>query len=152
MECSLTWLLWPHAQDRIRLNPCSNGMLSDLNSESEGILNTPCLNPCSNGMLSDISFNKKLIAKLRVLILVLMECSLTDYISISMLNDFVLILVLMECSLTYIECKAVKFQCCLNPCSNGMLSDLNELRAAQAEKVLILVLMECSLTNWKRAF
>ena len=35
---------------------------------------------------------------------------------------------------------------CLNPCSNGILSDLVSLVASAQECVLILVLMEYSLT------
>ena len=56
--------------------------------------------------------------------LVLMECSLTFSQRSTHLKLQVLILVLMECSLT----KSNWFFCdrdgCLNPCSNGILSDV----------------------------
>ena len=59
----------------------------------------------------------------------------------------VLILVLMECSLTLRPATQAEYQTCLNPCSNGMLPDgSNIFPSSNSRLVLILVLMECSLT------
>ena len=57
------------------------------------------------------------------LILVLMECSLTCYYPSRWHKGDVLILVLMECSLTIKLNSNNSTNNCLNPCSNGMLSD-----------------------------
>ena len=59
-----------------------------------------------------------------VLILVLMEYSLTKDWTIRIFKIKVLILVLMECSLTLMNVGLVQKLGCLNPCSNGMLSDV----------------------------
>ena len=106
------------------VSPCSNGMLSDMMLNLKKIMKRLCLNPCSNGMLSDYQMHgMKLL--MYGLILVLMEYSLTPFISTLKEVDIVLILVLMECSLTYD--------------SNVMCRYL---------LVLILVLMEYSLTGF----
>ena len=59
-----------------------------------------CLNPCSNGMPSDIRPFEQMDIQFFVLILVLMECPLTYQNKSNMIRINVLILVLMECPLT----------------------------------------------------
>ena len=56
-----------------------------------------------------------------------MEYSLTDKIKIVKLTREVLMLVLMEYSLTKIVEVVKNSQWCLNPCSNGMLSDIEKV-------------------------
>ena len=81
------------------------------------------VSPCFGGMLFDYGVNVHIRA-CSVLILVLMECSLTSYKIIETQNTE-----------------------CLNPCSNGILSDFIMLKGFMLKEiVLILVLMECSLT------
>ena len=56
----------------------------------------------------------------------------------------------MECSLTKIKDMAKEKKNCLNPYSNGMLSDAYRyINGKQEFFVLILILMECSLTSKK---
>ena len=60
-----------------------------------------------------------------VLILVLMECPLTGRHSWQFQLVRVLILVLMECPLTNFKMRAILEAHRLNPCSNGMPSDVS---------------------------
>ena len=86
-----------------------------------------CLNPCSNGILSDSKFIGKSLLVLIVLILVLMEYSLTmENFEIMRMTWKVLILVLMEYSL------AKEYD-----------------SESKKPRVLILVLMEYSLTLFR---
>ena len=76
MECSLTSSMDEAlAAMKACLNPCSNGMLPD-STEQSGTARPVSLNPCSNGMLPDKN-EWCHVTKAFVLILVLMECSLT---------------------------------------------------------------------------
>ena len=54
------------------LNPCSNGMTIEFQVE-HSCRGGYCLNPCSNGMTIESYLDEKHKAKVRVLILVLME-------------------------------------------------------------------------------
>ena len=82
------------------VSPCFGGMLSDLVVRCMTSLTSTRLNPCSNGILSDFLLFA-LVAMCSVLILVLMEYSLTLILGGTLLKSM-----------------------CLNPCSNGILSDL----------------------------
>ena len=54
----------------------------------------------------------------------------------------------MEYSLTFVGVFTLTFAICLNPCSNGVLSDSSGLRKIlRWIQVLILILMEYSLTK-----
>ena len=76
MEHSLTSLMRVFSPSIISLNPYSNGILSDMRSLTR-VTHHQCLNPYSNGTLSD-SYNQKQDCCLeRVLILIIMEYSLT---------------------------------------------------------------------------
>ena len=77
MECSLTKKLNNMKKYiYISLNPYSNGMLSDTNAQAQEA-DTVRLNPYSNGMLSDAKEIGENEGYQSVLILILMECSLT---------------------------------------------------------------------------
>ena len=52
----------------------------------------------------------------------------------------------MECPLTLKKPKQTHLLSCLNPCSNGMPSDVQRGHLQTCTYVLILVLMECPLT------
>ena len=104
MEYSLTYEVNLGGETYMGLNPCSNGILSDisytdgeylqesLNPCSNGILSDLssffsyyggfCLNPCSNGILSDGEERRRGCKAWFVLILVLMECSLTKHLRV----------------------------------------------------------------------
>ena len=82
-----------------------------------------------------------------VLILVLMECPLTNVDGKTCWSLRVLILVLMECPLTLVPTISARKCMSLNPCSNGMPSDITIRNLyVGKDQVLILVLMECPLT------
>ena len=83
-----------------------------------------CLNPCSNGILSDFTPQINTSGDVYVLILVLMEYSLTSNGACDADWSSVLILVLMEYSLTDSISESIALRSAsLNPCSNGILSD-----------------------------
>ncbi len=84
----------------------------------------PCLNPYSNGILPDKQLSMALLSPSMVLILILMEYSLTLAVYLTDNGKFVLILILMEYSLTSVN----------SPFAGLAL-------------VLILILMEYSLTR-----
>ena len=52
MEYSLTVIILAFGVLVARLNPCSNGILSDLKKDTQ-VQSGKSLNPCSNGILSD---------------------------------------------------------------------------------------------------
>ena len=82
----------------MRLNPYSNGLLSELNKKVYG-KNKKSLNPYSNGLLSEKEKKTNL------------------------LDEYVLILILMDYSLSNMKNKAMLELRCLNPYSNGLLSE-----------------------------
>ena len=83
-----------------------------------------------------------------VLILILMEYSQTNLWRQPPTGKLVLILILMEYSQTSSKTASPKLPSCLNPYSNGILTNLGWGAAASAYKeVLILILMEYSQTT-----
>ena len=80
------------------------------------------LNPYSNGILSD-SQDLALVVTVGVLILILMEYSLTAVNNHRYHKNLVLILILMEYSLTEYQYLCKENSERLNPYSNGILSD-----------------------------
>ena len=85
---------------------------------------TQCLNPYSNGMLTQ---NKGLYECVfnRVLILILMECLLRMNQKQFQKMSIVLILILMECLLSVSDKIRTHPLFCLNPYSNGMLTQFS---------------------------
>ena len=105
------------------LNPYSNGMLTWTLNYGSVELQERGLNPYSNGMLTWVVFIVVFFLFFKVLILILMECSLGICRMATAYPECVLILILMECSLGLFK-------------SGDLEKD---------EYVLILILMECSL-------
>ena len=87
------------------------------------ILGIICLNPYSNGILTDIDTVSGVIMESDVLILILMEYSQTAATFVSVNGASVLILILMEYSQTSTLNRLKIRQNCLNPYSNGILTD-----------------------------
>ncbi len=102
MEYSLTLLRRRRYTRLLRLNPYSNGILPD-----DRVLYThyigACLNPYSNGILPDYIYDEETNGCVFVLILILMEYSLTVSINSASAQSVVLILILMEYSLTNVR-------------------------------------------------
>ena len=59
MECPLTKEDYYWGRNPYCLNPCSNGMPSDIKN-AQLYLQELCLNPCSNGMPSDTMIQRAL--------------------------------------------------------------------------------------------
>ena len=81
------------------------------------------LNPYSNGILTDSLYDSYHVTLEGVLILILMEYSQTSGTEEKPYPRRVLILILMEYSQTYLSWAREIYRRCLNPYSNGILTD-----------------------------
>ena len=105
-----------------------------------------CLNPYSNGILSERELETICNGEC-VLILILMEYSLSTSRASTSKETKVLILILMEYSLSFRLLISAFIAQGLNPYSNGILSEFNQVvESLPIEVVLILILMEYSLS------
>ena len=151
MECLLRVLFFSLFLVYWRLNPYSNGMLTQDEADPKKFKDIDSLNPYSNGMLTQTKTLLQTLLKRLVLILILMECLLrlkknttimeTTKVLILILMEcllrllqktdfkkfiFVLILILMECLLRRKRSgRKTDAPDCLNPYSNGMLTQTN---------------------------